>query len=30
MVFDEHGLTEEVLSIVKDAIGGTCSEIQVM
>ncbi|RHN49022.1 putative histone-lysine N-methyltransferase [Medicago truncatula] len=27
-VFDEHGLTEEVLSIVKDVIGGTSSEIQ--
>ncbi|MCH92334.1 histone-lysine N-methyltransferase EZA1-like, partial [Trifolium medium] len=28
MVFEEHGLTEEVLSIVKDVIGGTSSEIQ--
>ncbi|XP_045794242.1 histone-lysine N-methyltransferase EZA1-like [Trifolium pratense] len=28
MVFEKHGLTEEVLSIVSDVIGGTSSEIQ--
>jgi hypothetical protein len=30
MVFEEHDLTEEVLSIVNDIIGGTSSEIKVM
>jgi hypothetical protein len=30
MVFEEHDLTEEVLSIVSDIIGDTSSEIKVM